>query len=272
MTIDSEDRVSASAPNTLQLTREGGILWVRLDRPASRNGINDAMRNELEATLTAADEDPEVRCIVIAGSGDDFCVGADLAASGPPPTTPLAFRRPMQPYQELFRVLWELETPVVSAVRGRVAGIGWMVALLADLVVAGEGARWTHVFGRRGMVPHAGDPYFLPRILPLRVITEIAMLGDTVTSAELYQYHAISRVVADAEVEATAAELAARLASGPTLSLGQTKRLYRRSLTSDITTAFAEESASSAMLSQTHDRVEGMMSLMEGRRPEFTGS
>ncbi|MDV8071034.1 enoyl-CoA hydratase/isomerase family protein [Rhodococcus sp. IEGM 1366] len=272
MTVDSDRNATTSTADTLRLVRDGGVLWVRLHRPESRNGVNDTMRDELVAALTTADEDPEVRCIVIAGSGDDFCVGADLAASGPPPTTPLAFRRPMQPYQELFRIIWELETPVISAVRGRVAGIGWMLALLADIVVASEDARWTHVFGRRGMVPHAGDPYFLPRILPLRVVTEIAMLGDTLKSEDLYRYHAINRVVADADVETTAKELAARLAVGPTLSLGQTKRLYRRSLASDITTAFAEESAASAMLSQTRDRVEGMMSLMEGRRPEFTGS
>jgi 2-(1,2-epoxy-1,2-dihydrophenyl)acetyl-CoA isomerase len=272
MTPASEGRTdTSSGPITLLLEREDAVLRIRLNRPAARNGIDDLMRAELAAALTAADQDPAVRCVILAG-GADFCVGADLAAAGPPPTSPLAFRLPMRPYQDLFRLLWELETPVVSAVRGRVAGIGWLLALLADLVVASEDARWTHVFGRRGMVPHAGDPFFLPRILPLRVLTEIAMLGDTVTSADLHGWHAINRVVPDDAVEPTATALARRLAAGPTLSLGQAKRLYRRSLVSDISTAFAEESAASALVSQTHDRVEGMASLMEGRRPEFTGT
>ena len=68
----------------------------------------------------------------------------------------------------------------MSAVNGTTAGLGWMLALLADLVVAAQGARWTHVFARRGMVPHAGDPFFLPRVLPLHRLNEVAMLSDTI--------------------------------------------------------------------------------------------
>jgi 2-(1,2-epoxy-1,2-dihydrophenyl)acetyl-CoA isomerase len=252
--------------------QDGGVLWLRLNRPQARNGIDAGLRDELSAALTAADLDRGVRAIVITGVGDDFCVGADLAGTnGTAPQNPLDYRTPMLPYQNLFRQLWELETPVVSAVRGRVAGIGWLLALLADLVVAGETAKWTHVFTRRGMAPHAGDPFFLPRILPFHVLNEIALLGDTVTSADLHRWGAVNRLVADEDVGKTAAELARRLAEGPTLSLGQARRLYRRSLVSDMATAFAEETAAIAMLSATSDRVEGTAALMEGRRPKFTG-
>jgi 2-(1,2-epoxy-1,2-dihydrophenyl)acetyl-CoA isomerase len=258
--------------NTLILEREGGVLWLRLNRPHARNGIDEGLRGEFAAALAAADRDREVRAIVITGTGPDFCVGADLASSaGTEPENPLDYRIPMQPYQDLFRQLWELETPVVSAVRGRVAGIGWLLALLADLVVASDSAKWTHVFTRRGMVPHAGDPFFLPRILPFHVLNEIALLGDTITSGDLHRWGAVNRVVADGFVDKTAGELAARLAAGPTLSLGQARRLYRRSLVSDMATAFAEEGAAAAMLSATSDRAEGMAALMEGRRPDFTG-
>jgi 2-(1,2-epoxy-1,2-dihydrophenyl)acetyl-CoA isomerase len=256
---------------TLILDSRDGVLWVRLNRPQARNGIDGVMRDELSAALTAADRDRGVRAVVITGEGADFCTGADLAASGDAPENPLDYRIPMLPYQELFRQLWELETPVVSAVRGRVAGTGWLLALLADLVVASDSAKWTHVFTRRGMAPHAGDPFFLPRILPFHVLNEIALLGDTITSADLHRWGAVNRLVPDSDVEKVAGDLATRLAAGPTLSLGQAKRLYRRSLVSDMTTAFAEEAAAIAMLSQTQDRAEGTRSLMEGRRPDFTG-
>jgi 2-(1,2-epoxy-1,2-dihydrophenyl)acetyl-CoA isomerase len=121
------------------------------------------------------------------------------------------------------------------------------------------------------MAPHAGDPFFLPRILPFHVLNEIALLGDTITSADLHRWGAVNRLVTDDAVDKTAGELAARLAVGPTLSLGQARRLYRRSLVSDMATAFAEEAAAIAMLSATSDRAEGMAALMEGRRPDFTG-
>jgi 2-(1,2-epoxy-1,2-dihydrophenyl)acetyl-CoA isomerase len=258
--------------NTLVQDREGGVLWLRLNRPDARNGIDTGLRDELCEALAAADRDHDVRAIVVTGTGPDFCVGADLTApDGPLPENPLDYRIPMLPYQDLFRRLWELETPVVSAVRGRVAGIGWLLALLADLVVASDTARWTHVFARRGMAPHAGDPFFLPRILPFHVLNEIALLGETITSADLHRWGAVNRLVADDAVDKTAGELAGRIAAGPTLSLGQARRLYRRSLVSDMATAFAEEAAAIAMLSGTRDRAEGTAAMLEGRRPDFTG-
>jgi 2-(1,2-epoxy-1,2-dihydrophenyl)acetyl-CoA isomerase len=258
------------SPSTLLLDSEGSVLWLRLNRPEARNAINDAMRDELADTLRDADRNSEVRCLVITGSGRDFCTGGDLSASKTPATT-LDYRHVIDPYRELFVTLWEIETPVVSAVNGTVAGIGWMLALLADLVVAAEGARWTHVFSRRGMTPHAGDPFFLPRLLPFHALNEIAMLSETITSERLAEWGVINRLVPSTEVEKTARELAERLAAGPTLSLGQAKRLYRRSLVSDMATSFAEEQAATAMLSTTEDRKEGMAALAEGRLPTFRG-
>lgn len=270
-------------PTTLILEREDAVLWIRLNRPAARNGIDLTMRDELIDVLRAGDADPAVRAIVMTGAGDDFCSGADLMPAGggggggtPPaaqvPRSVLDYRRGPIGFQELFRTWWEIETPAVSAVNGTVAGGGWMLALLADLVVAAEGARWIHVFSRRGMVPHAGDPFFLPRVLPFHKLNEAAMLGAAFTSADLAAWGAVNRLVPGDRVEATARELAVTLAAGPTRSLGQAKRLYRRSLVSDMATAFAEEAAAVAMVSQTEDRIEGVRSLVEGRRPEFRGS
>jgi 2-(1,2-epoxy-1,2-dihydrophenyl)acetyl-CoA isomerase len=264
--------------STLALQRDGSVLWIRLNRPDARNGIDVAMRDELIATFQDADVDVDVRAIVVTGQGRDFCTGADLMPAANPgqaasrPTNMLDYRRSVGHYQELFRVYWELETPVVSAVNGTTAGAGWMLALLADLVVAAEGARWTHVFSRRGMVPHAGDPFFLPRVLPFHKLNEAAMLGETFTSETLHEWGAVNRLVPADDVEATARELAQQLATGPTRSLGQAKRLYRRSLVSDMATAFAEEAAATAMVSQTVDRIEGVKALIEGRRPVFTGT
>ncbi len=255
----------------------GAVRRLRLNRPEARNAIDPATRDELRAALAAADADPAVRAIVISGSGGDFCTGADLAPPGEAdaaarPTSVLDYRRAVGPYQELFATLWELETPVVSGVNGTVAGAGWMLALLADLVVAAEGARWIHAFARRGMVPHAGDPFFLPRLLPFHRLMEAALLSDALTSETLHEWGAVNRLVAADEVDATAGELAQRLAEGPTRSLGLTKRLYRRSLVSDMATAFSEEAAATALVSQTDDRVEGVRALLEGRRPNFTGN
>lgn len=119
--------------------------------------------------------------------------------------------------------------------------------------------------------PHAGDPYFLPRIIPFHRLNEIALLSDTLTSATLYEWGIVNRCVEGGEVLPMALELAQRLAQGPTRALGMTKRLYRRSLSSDMATSFEDERNATALISTTGDRVEGVRSLIEGRSPEFTG-
>jgi 2-(1,2-epoxy-1,2-dihydrophenyl)acetyl-CoA isomerase len=156
-------------------------------------------------------------------------------------------------------------------VNGTVAGFGWTLAMLGDLVVADADARWTHVFARRGMVPHAGDPYFLARIIPFHRLNEIALLSDTVTSADLAAWGLLNRCVPTAEVLPTALELAERLAAGPTRTLGLTKRLYRRSLSSDMATSFEDERNATALISTTADRHEGVASFVERRPPNFIG-
>lgn len=264
------------AVEALRIEMNGAVSVVTLDRAARRNAIDFELARALRAHLAEADADHAVRAIVIAGNERDFCTGADVTApsdanAAARELSPLDYRYATVDYQRLFQQLWETETPVVSAVTGTVAGAGWMLALLADLVVAAAGARWTHVFARRGMIPHAGDPYFLPRVLPFHRLNEIALLSEPVTSETLASWGVVNRCVPADQVVATALDLATRLAAGPTRSLGMTKRLYRRSLDSDMLTAFEEERAAQALISTTQDRREGVQSFVEQRPPVFTG-
>jgi 2-(1,2-epoxy-1,2-dihydrophenyl)acetyl-CoA isomerase len=121
------------------------------------------------------------------------------------------------------------------------------------------------------MLPHAGDPFFLPRVLPFHRLSEAALLSDALTSETLAAWGAVNRLVPASDVEAVAGDLATRLAAGPTRSLGVTKRLYRRSLTQDMETMFREEADATALISQTHDRGEGVTAFLEGRPPAFNG-
>ena len=265
------------SPETLLFEREGAVLRVRLHRPEARNGINLVMRDELEQTFRDVDDDPEIRCLIVTGEERTFCSGGDLAPAGgksalTKPPSQMDYRRAVRPFQELFKTYWEMETPVVSAVNGTTAGAGWMLALLADIVVAAHGARWTHVFSRRGMVPHAGDPFFLPKVVPFHRLNEAMLLSETITSETIAEWGCVNRLVPAEELDATALELATRIAAGPTRSLGISKQLYRRSYTSDMPTMFYEEADATALVTNTTDRYEGVQSLMENRPPNFTGN
>lgn len=262
-----------SKPQTLIVERDDAVLWLSLNRPDAKNGINNVMLNELTEQLKSADADRSVRCIVITGEGETFCSGADLSGSTSIPDDALLmeYRGLTDGHRNLFKIYWELRTPVVSAVNGTVAGIGWMLALLADMVVAAEGARWIHVFGSRGMAPHAGDPYFLRRVLPFHALNEIYMMRERYFSEDMNKWGCINRLVPMDDLKKTTKKIADHLAAGPTKSMGEAKQLYRSSLDSDMMTAFKDEDSSLALLSETHDRKEGVASLMERREADFKG-
>ncbi|MFJ3779011.1 enoyl-CoA hydratase/isomerase family protein [Streptomyces sp. NPDC090075] len=239
--------------------------------PSGPGTVDRVTATELTAFLRGAQAEG-VRSILITGSGRHFCVGADMAQESTRRTdSTLDYRTVYEPFAELFEALWAIETPVVTAVNGSVGGVGWLLALLGDIVVADSRARWTHVFTRAGMVPHAGDPYFLTRLVPYRRLAEIALLSDSITSATLESWNVISRSVPTEELMPTARDFAERLAAGPTRSLGLAKQLYRRAMDSSLAHSAAEERASVALNSTTEDRAEGLASLLERRAPKFVG-
>lgn len=249
-----------------------GIAVLTLNRPAQRNAVDNETAWEYAKFFKAANTDPTVRSIVVTSTQKDFCIGGGPSAKpAPPPRTTIDYRFTSTPHIEMFRAMWEVEKPVVSAVNGTVAGVGWLLALLADLVVAAQGSRWTHVFTRRAMIPHAGDSFYLPRIIPFHRLNEIALLSDTITADTLHGWGLINRLVEKEQVLPTAMELATRLAQGPTRSLGLAKRHYRRSLEADFNTMLREEMAGQALNNTTSDREEGNRAFAEGRPPKFTG-
>jgi 2-(1,2-epoxy-1,2-dihydrophenyl)acetyl-CoA isomerase len=256
----------------LSIAIADGIAVLTLDRPSHRNAIDEDSAREYAEFFRNATTNPDVRAIVVTSTGRDFSVGGGPSASpGPPPRTTLDYRFVSRPHIEMFRAMWEVEKPVVSAVNGTVAGVGWLLALLADLVVAAKGSRWTHVFVRRVMIPHAGDSFYLPRIIPFHRLNEIALLGDAVTADTLSEWGLINRLVDGEQVQETAMDLARRLAAQPTRSLGLAKRHYRRSLEADYNTMLREEMAGQALNTTTADRQELADAAKDGRTPQFRG-
>ncbi len=260
--------------DSLEIHVDGALMELSLRRPEHRNAIDGDTAVLMTSTLRRASSDSGIRAVLLTGEGRDFCTGADLASAADQAAklSPLDYRWATRAFYELTRSLWEIEKPVVTAVNGTVAGLGWSLALLGDLVVADRAARWSHVFTRRGMVPHAGDTYYLPRILPMHQLMELALLNDTVTSERLAGIGAVNRLVDGDDLLPQARELGRRLADGPTRALGLTKQLYRNSLHRDIETVFESERNATALISTTRDRVEGVKSLVERRTPDFTGN
>jgi 2-(1,2-epoxy-1,2-dihydrophenyl)acetyl-CoA isomerase len=254
---------------------EDGVGWIVLNRPEARNAMNAEMRTAYLQALAQCGEDPEIRAVVLTGTGKGFCTGADLsgtrAATGAAPAGPGATRNAMQPSQRVMRTLWDIEKPTLAAVNGVAAGLGAHLAYACDLVLAADDARFIEVFVRRGIAVDAGGGFLLPRHVGLHKAKELVFFGDDLSAADAERLGLVNRVVPAADLETTAREWAKRLASGPTFAIGLSKRLLNRSLQSDLDACFAEEAFTQALVSQSEDMREGIRAFAEKRPPMFRG-
>ncbi len=278
-----EDEVSDKPLDEQVLHRvEDRVAWITLNRPEVRNAMTPDQRNRVISLLEDASADLGIGAVVIGATGEGFCTGADLRAGRdrqPPPKPEGAPERIMgeaarmirRGAQRLVGAVLDCEKPVIAAVNGTAAGIGAHLAFSCDLVVAAEEARFIEVFVRRGISPDGGGAYLLPRLVGLQRAKELVFFGDELPAAEAERLGLVNKVVPRAELERAAAEIAGRLASGPTKALGMAKWLLNRSLDSDRATAFDEEAWAQELVVGTADSREGIASFVERREPDFRG-
>ncbi len=258
---------------SVQLSVEGGVAWITLNRPEARNAVNAEMRDEVISILTRARTDGDIRAVVLTGAGKGFCTGADLSGPrGQGPSGPGAARETMRnSSQRLIRTVWELEKPVIAAVNGVAAGLGCHLAFACDLVVAAAEARFIEVFVRRGIAIDAGGAFLLPRLIGLARAKELVFFGDDLSAGRALEIGLINRVVPGEELAQAAREWAERLARGPTFAIGMSKRLLNRSLESSLETCLEEEAMAQSLVTQSEDTREGLTAFAERREPHFKG-
>ncbi len=285
----------AAPSDDLLRVLDGGVLWLTLNRPDAGNSLTPAMRDQLSCWLEDASGDPAVRCVVLTANGTKgFCTGADLratsrasvpapagvapgATAGSSPAGPAgrvvgdAARMIRNGWQRLVAAVLDCEKPVVAGVNATAAGGGMHLALACDIVIAAEEARFIEVFVRRGIAPDAGGAYLLARLIGPQKAKELLFFGDDLNAVDAERIGLVNRVVARAELQGTLAEVAGRLARGPTKAIGVAKLLVNRSLEVDRATSFWEEAVAQEMVTLTADASEGMLSFVERRPPEFNG-
>src|SRR5512144_732047 len=180
----------------IELTIENQGATITLNRPDARNAVNDDMREELLAVLGDARTNPDIRALVLTGSGKGFCTGADLSRRGSGPSGPGAAREMLRTRsQRLIRAVWELEKPVVAAVNGVAAGLGAHLAFASDLIIAAADARFIEVFVRRGIAVDAGGAFLLPRLIGLAKAKELVFFGEDLSAEEALRIGLVNRVV-----------------------------------------------------------------------------
>ncbi|MFE2219370.1 enoyl-CoA hydratase/isomerase family protein [Streptomyces canus] len=252
---------------------DGQVSYITLNRPEVLNALTPGQRDLLVELLDRASADPDVRAVVLTGTGRGFCAGADLrGASGAGARVAGDVARTLRlGAQRLIAAVLDCEKPVIAAVNGTAAGLGAHLAFACDLVLAAESAKFIEVFVRRGLVPDGGGAYLLPRLIGPRRAKELMFFGEALTAREAERLGLVNRVLEDEELAKTAREWAERLATGPTRALALTKQLVNASLDTDRAGAFAAEAAAQEINMTTEDAQEGVASFVERRSPEYRG-
>jgi 2-(1,2-epoxy-1,2-dihydrophenyl)acetyl-CoA isomerase len=251
----------------VEVTRDGAVQTITLNRPEVFNAFNRAMHAGLRDAFKEA-RDPEVRAVVVTGAGKGFCAGQDLKEFSEGGDVSDSLRATYHPNVLAIRAL---EKPVIAAVNGACAGAGLSFACACDIRIASDAASFVPGFVGIGLVPDAGGTYFVHRLLGAPRAFEWMTSNRRLTAAEAHAWGLVSEVVEADELAARAAELGAFYAGLPTRAIGMTKRLFDHADTATLDEQLELEAQLQSAAAQTDDFREGVTAFLEKRSPSFTG-
>ncbi len=255
---------------TLQVQHAKGVEILTLFRPERFNAFNREMALALQNALLAADKNPEVRVILLTGEGKAFSSGQDLSEAIDP-NGPGLDRILKEHYNPLALGMRSVMKPIVVAVNGVAAGAGANLALLGDIVVAAEGARFIQAFSKIGLIPDTGGTLTLPRLVGPGRAAAWMMLGDSISAQEAKSAGMIYEVYPAETFSHDALRLAQRLADAPTKALALTKQALNASTFAGLEAHLETEWRLQIEASQSHDFQEGVTAFLEKRSPQFLG-
>ncbi|MEQ9261932.1 MAG: enoyl-CoA hydratase-related protein [Owenweeksia sp.] len=254
----------------IKTERIGAVLKLTLNRPEKYNSFVREMALALQQQLQQAEDDTEIRCVYITGSGRAFCAGQDLQEAIDPEGPELT-KIVSEHYNPIIRQLRELEKPVVAAVNGVAAGAGANIALAADVVVATRSSSFIQAFSKIGLIPDSGGTYTLPRLIGYQKASALMMLGDNISAEEAERMGMIYKVFDDESFAEESMKLAQKLSTMPTKALAYTKQLLNKSALNTLDKQLTEEDHFQSMAGKSYDYEEGVKAFLAKRKPEFKG-
>jgi 2-(1,2-epoxy-1,2-dihydrophenyl)acetyl-CoA isomerase len=257
----------------LKFDIEQGIATITLNRPEKLNAFTDEMLEQWLAALEQCRTDPDVRVIVITGTGRAFTTGGDVDSfSATAALTAANIKtRVQEGIQRLPRKLAEIDKPVIAALNGFATAGGLDIALACDIRFAAESARFAETYARMGLIPGVGGAYLLPRIVGVAKALEMFWSGDWVDAREAERIGLVNKVFADDELMQGTYAFARRVADNAPLAVQLIKRVMRFGLDKDLATAQEIVAANLPIVRTSEDHIEAVNAFKEKRTPQFKG-
>ena len=249
------------------------VGYLTLNRPDNANSLNMEMGKELLDVSIRCDEDPDVRAVLLTGSGKMFSAGGDLKSfAGMGDHIGRGLKELTTYFHAMISRFARMDAPVIAAVNGTAAGAGFSMAASCDLVIAAESAKFTMAYTAAGLSPDGSSTYFIPRLIGIQRTKELMLTNRRLSAQEAQEWGLVNKVVADDQVLNEATQLAQSLANGPTLAYGMVKKLLNETYNLSMETQMEFEARGICDMTRSADALEGIDAFANKRKPQFKGS
>jgi len=255
----------------VEVSRDGAVATITLNRPSALNALDLAMVDALIPAVAGVAAEASVRVVVVRGAGAHFMAGGDIRTFAreldrPSGERTSEFTHLVERVHIVVETIARMDQPVVARVHGAVAGFGMSLMNACDLAIASDDAYFAAGYRQIGITPDGGGTYSLPRLVGQRRALEILLLGGRFDAAQALALGLVNRVVPGAELDAAVAAVAKTLADGPRRALAATKRLVRQSFDRSLSEQLLGEAKSFGTLAGGDEFVEGVNAFL-GKRP-----
>lgn len=255
---------------TIELTKEGRLAKLKLNRPESMNAMNEKMMKELAEALESLHTDTSVQVVVIHGEGRAFSAGGDIKQMIDP-EAPMDIEKVMVDVSRLAKALYSLPQITVAAVHGAAAGIGCSFILGCDYVIAEEDSKIAMNFIGIGLIPDGAGHFFLKERVGVAEAKKLIWSGRVLKGEEAKSAGLVDESVPTGQAAAVAEAYCQQLLASPILAMLETKRILHEQKTAELSTVLQMEAEAQTRMRKTADHQEGIRAFVEKRPPNFTG-